>query len=40
MVGEERLLLPVVDPVVPDLIGEVAAEEPSQCFAYRVLAVE
>jgi hypothetical protein len=40
MVGEESLLLPVVGPGVPDLIGEVATEVTSQCSGSRVLAVE
>ena len=40
MVGEERLLLPIVDPVVPDLIGEVSTEEASHLFSARVPAVE
>src|ERR671910_2365425 len=40
MVGEESLLLPVVGPGVPDLIGEVATEVASQCSSSRVLAVE
>src|ERR687894_482399 len=40
MVGEESLLLPVVGPGVPDLIGEVATEEASQCSGCPVLAVE
>ena len=33
-------MLPVVEPVVPDLIGEVATEEASQCTRFGVLAVE
>jgi hypothetical protein len=33
-------LLPVVGPVAPDLISEVAAEESSYLFGSRLLAVE
>src|SRR5215211_8972476 len=32
--------LPVVGPVVPDLVGEVTAEETSHLFGSRALAVE
>ena len=32
--------LPVVGPVVPDLVGEVTAEKTSHLFGSRVLAVE
>ena len=35
-----ELELPVVGPVVPGLVGEVAAEEAPQLFRARVLAVE
>ena len=40
MIGEEKFLLPVVGPVVPDLVGEVAAEVASYLFGSWVPAVE
>src|SRR5215207_7140326 len=40
VVGEEKLLLPIVGPVPPSLVGEVATEEASHLFRSRFPAVE
>ena len=40
MIGEEKLLLPVVGPIVPRFAGKVAAEEAPHHFGSWVPAVE